>query len=144
MTKLEKTEILLIPFIGWLVWQLNMSNSLELTRIVLYASALLLLQGLIRDITLLMISKPNANEETIQATCLCVESSIGMTGIIAGAVLIGIGFDSTLNMSPLKWSMGIMGVLVIGFLIKDFVIQAIPLRIYRDKDHMNIVFTWKK
>lgn len=144
MTKLEKAELLFIPVIGIFIWQLKQQNNLELGRLVLYASALLLLQSLIRDVFLLFISKSHSHNEIKKATCMCMESSIGMTGIIAGSLLVGFGFNVILGMNPMKWSLGVMLILIVGFLIKDIVIQFNPIRIYSDKNHMNIVFTWKK
>lgn len=144
MNKLEKAELLFIPAIGILLWQFELQNNLGLGRLVLYAAALLLLQSLIRDVLLLLVSKPYSQEEMTKATCMCMESSIGMTGIIAGSLLVGFGFDAILNMNPMSWSLGVMLILIVGFLIKDIVIQFKPIRIYSDKNHMNIIFTWKK
>jgi hypothetical protein len=144
VSKLEKVELFLIPVIGLLIWQFKQQSNLGLGRLVLYASALLLAQSLIRDISLLFASKPHNHEKIQKATCMCMESSIGMTGIIAGSLLVGLGFDAILSMKPMIWSLGVMLILIVGFLIKDIVIQLNPMRIYSDKNHMNIVFTWKK
>ena len=36
------------------------------------------------------------------------------------------------------------GILAVGFAIKDFVIELRPLRIRRDRDHLNIVVHWRR
>ena len=135
---------MLIPVMGLLIWQFMQQSNLQMGRLVLYASALLLVQSLIRDLFLLRASQSVRHEEIKKATCMCMESSIGMTGIIAGSLLVGFGFDTFLSMNSMVWSIGVMLILIGGFLIKDIVIQFKPIRIYSDKNHMNIVFTWKK
>lgn len=41
------------------------------------------------------------------------------------------------------WSVLVMLIMGLGFVIKDYVLEWSPWRIRRDKDHMNIVFTWR-
>ena len=42
------------------------------------------------------------------------------------------------------WSILAVTVLAIGFAIKDFVFEWRPFRIRREKDHVNLVFSWKR
>ena len=74
---------------------------------------------------------------------MCVESTVGATGVVAGLVVLGSAMDSTLSTSPLLVSTVVIGVLVVGFAIKDLILDFRPFRIRREKDHLNIVFSWK-
>ena len=76
--------------------------------------------------------------------CMCVESTVGVTGIVAGLIVLGSAADSNLFVSRTLWSILAVAVLVIGFAIKDFVFEWRPFRVRRDKDHVNLVFSWKK
>jgi hypothetical protein len=119
--------------------QLSVGNAL------LVLSALLLLQSLIRDISILMLSKKDPgpiDQKSMQ--CLCVESALGMTGVLVGAGLLGLGITRQIAMDKFLWGFSIALLVGLGFAIKDFVVQANPWRIFRDKDHLNIVISWKK
>ena len=75
---------------------------------------------------------------------MCIESTVGATGIVAGAVLLGTGIDRPVVMDKGIWSPLAMATMAVGFAIKDYVLEWRPWRVRRDKDHTNIVFTWKK
>jgi len=75
---------------------------------------------------------------------MCVESTVGVTGVVAGIILVGAASDKTLVMGQALWAALAVVVLAVGFAIKDFVFEWRPFRIRRDKDHVNLVFSWKK
>lgn len=146
MTAAEKIELALIPVAGASVWAMaeRLPDQVGIGSLLLAASVLLLLQGLIRDLWLLSRRSRNSQASTCQeALCMCVESTVGATGVVAGLVILGSAFDSKLLLSPWLWSVLAVGVLATGFAIKDFVFEWRPFRIRRDKDHVNIVFSWK-
>ena len=147
MTPAEKFEIASIPLIGiasgfipgWL------PADISIGVLLLGASVLLLAQGLIRDLWLISRSKQHSHDGTRQqALCMCVESTVGVTGVVAGLVILGSTIDSTLSASPLLISLLAIGILVFGFSVKDLILEFRPFRIRRDKDHLNIVFSWKR
>ena len=147
MTKLEKTELGLIPIAGLvaflispvLPWQLSVGNTL------LLFSALLLFQSLIRDLSILLLSpKTVASAAPKVMQCLCVESALGMTGVLVGAGILGFGITQQIQMDKFAMGISVAGLVGVGFAIKDLVVQVRPWRIFRDKDHVNIVFSWKK
>ena len=74
---------------------------------------------------------------------MCVESTLGVTGVIAGLALVGSGVDSRVAVSAALISFVAIGVLGIGFAIKDLIFEFRPFRIRRDKEHLNIVVRWK-
>lgn len=145
MTIGEKVELAIIPIVGIAVLLMAQAlpTQISIARLLLDAAALLLLQSLVRDLWLLRrrSSAPSAGRRA--ARCMCVESTIGASGVAAGALLIGIGFDQAITIDSRLWSALAVVVLGTGFAIKDYVIEWNPWRIRKDKDHINIVFTWK-
>lgn len=137
---------MLIPVTAMAIWFLIpvLPHTLPTGQLLLYASALILLQSLARDLWLLSRKSRAQDKNRKAARCMCIESTVGATGVIAGGVLLGAGVGQPVSMSG--WSWPVLSVLVLGtgFLVKDYILEWSPWRIRRDKDHMNIVFTWKK
>ena len=75
---------------------------------------------------------------------MCVESTVGASGVVAGLVVFGSAIDATIALQPLATGLLVAGILAVGFAIKDFVIELRPLRIRRDRDHLNIVVHWRR
>ena len=146
MTVVERIELALIPVMGITFWFLTpiLPDKLPAGRLLLLASALLLFQSLVRDVWFLSRKGRGEQELGRAARCMCIESTVGATGIVVGAILLGAGIGQLVSMSDWSWSVLIMLVLSGGFLMKDYVVEWSPWRIRRDKDHMKIVFTWKK
>ena len=147
MTKGEKTELALIPVLGIGVWLVApaLPEQMGVGRLLLAASAFLLFQSLVRDLWLLARDKRASQPSPRRAArCMCIESTVGATGIVVGAILLGTGITRSVVMDDWVWSVLVMLVVGIGFLIKDYVLEWSPWRIRRDRDHMNIVFTWKR
>jgi hypothetical protein len=146
MTIAEKIELALIPVLGVSIWLMGaeLPASVSTGALLLGVSILLLLQSLIRDLWLLTKQRratpPSSRRE---ARCMCVESAVGATGVTVGLMVLGSGIDLV---APINgWNLSCLAavVMVIGFVIKDYVLEWKPFRIRRDKDHVNIVFTWK-
>jgi len=147
MTIAEKVEFMLIPVLGAIIWLLpiGLPEKPDSGRLLLVAAAILLFQGLIRDLCLLRQSRLSAKMESpVRAQCICAESLIGITGVVVGIGMLGSGIDQPVSVSNGTWSLLVMGILVMGYGIKNYAIELNPMRIRRDKDHMNIIFSWKK
>ena len=147
MTIVEKVEFTLIPVLGAIFWLLpiGLPEKPGSGRLLLVAAAILLFQGLIRDLWLLRKSKLSAKiDSPVRAQCICAESLIGITGVVVGIGLLGSGIDRPVSVSNGTWSLLVMAILTMGYGIKDYVIELNPLRIRRDKDHLNLVFSWKR
>lgn len=147
MTPAEKLELALIAIVGLSVELLagHLPSRIGIGPLLLGASAMLLFQGLVRDLWLITRQKPNLEEEARRkALCMCAESTVGMTGVVAGLGILGSGIDAALPVSPLLLSALVSAVLVFGFLIRDFIFEWRPFRIRREKDHLNVVFSWKR
>ena len=147
MTIAEKTELALIPVLGTGVWLAGSSlpDRAGVGTLLLATSGLLLFQSLVRDLWLVARKRrADKSGSRRKERCMCVESTVGATGIIVGLVLLGSGIGRTVGMSPWTWSALALTVMVAGFLVKDLVFELWPVRIRRHKDHMGIIFTWKK
>ena len=148
MTLLEKSELAVIPLCtagAWVLAPAFMPDRIDSGRLLCLASALLLFQSLIRDLLLLATAKRAPAPPTrLVARCMCVESTIGVTGLVVGAVLLGVAIRRPVAMAPWGWSLLLFVVLAAGYGMKDMVFEWNPWRIRQDKDHLNIVFTWKK
>ena len=147
MKTAEIIELALIPVAGAFVWWLagRLPDQISIGSLLLAASVLLLLQGLLRDLWILAQRREHSpSGPRTEALCMCVESTVGVTGVVAGLILVGAAADKTLVMSQGLWATLAMVVLAVGFAIKDFVFEWRPFRIRRDKDHVNLVFSWKK
>lgn len=147
MTTAENIELALIPIFGAGLWLLSteLPNKVGVGKLLLGASVLLLFQGLIRDLWLLSKNKPSESQPPPRkASCLCVESTIGITGVVVGILALSFGIAWSVAMSNGAWSVLVMVIMTIGFAIKDYVIEWNPWRVRREKDHINIVFTWKR
>lgn len=146
MTIIEKLETIIIIILGLFLLLMTKIFPVEIGigQFLLYASALLLLQSLIRDLCILYKNR-NMNKLKTQrmARCMCVESTIGALGVLIAVILLGIRLDLIITMNEWIWIIVIEAILILGFYIKDFVFEWMPWRLYKDNDHINIVFTWK-
>lgn len=147
LTAAEKLELALIPVAGVISVFVaeRQPGQISIGVLLLGASVLLLLQGLVRDLWLIsQRNRPSRDSAPQEALCMCVESTVGVTGVVAGLIILGSTIDSRLSVSPLLISLLTTGILIIGFAIKDFIFELRPFRIRRDRDHLNIVFRWKR
>jgi hypothetical protein len=146
MTRAEWIEVLLIGILApmsWLAWP-YFPSPIPLWQIVLGVSILLLLQSLVRDVAILLRTRRSAsNEPRKEAQCFCLESTVGVTGVVAGAALVGL--DSSTNVTISRWDffLAVAGTMALSFIIKDLVISWKPLGVRREKDHLNLIVRWK-
>jgi hypothetical protein len=147
MTRAEWIEIFAIAVVAAASWPASnfFHTTIPLWEIVLGASALLLAQSLVRDVAILFRSSRSSAKSELrkEAQCFCLESTVGMTGVIAGLALIGLGSSHQIEMSRWEFSVGVAGTMALGFIIKDFVISWNPFGVRREKDHLNLIVRWK-
>ncbi len=145
MTKaqwIEVSAIAVFTAISWLVWP--QFSAMPLWQIVLGLSALVLAQSLVRDIAILLRSRRSASQEPRkEAQCFCLESTVGSTGVLAGAVLAGFGGSTPVAIDRWELSLAAAATMVAGFLVKDLVISWRPFGVRRETDHLNLVVRWK-
>lgn len=111
----------------------------------LTVAALILAQSLLRDLWLLSrLRRSPTGVQRRAASCMCVESTVGLVGVLIGSILLGAGGSATLRIQPWGWAALVGLAMSFAFLLKDFVIEWKPWRIVRDKDHVNIAVVWKR
>ena len=147
MTRGEWIEVLLIGIISptcWVTWPYFPSPT-PVWQIVLGISALLLFQSLVRDVAILLRARHAAsNEARKEAQCFCLESTIGVTGVVAGAALVGLGSSTHITIGRWEFLLIAAGTMALGFAIKDLVITWKPLGVRRETNHLNVIVRWKR
>ena len=146
MSTLEKFELALIPVIGLVVGLLvpALPRAINAGYLLLTMSAILLLQSLLRDLFLLASVKKSSQPQMNKVRCMCLESTVGITGIVVGAGLFGLGVDAAIMLQNWSGSVLVLIILGTGFGIKDFILETNPWRVRQDKNHMNIIVTWNR
>ncbi len=140
---IEAGLIVAVAAASRLAWPI-LPGTMPLWQIVLGLSALLLAQSLVRDVAILFRRRQQAlNQPRLEAQCFCLESTVGATGIVAGAALAGLGSSSRVATSGWEFSIAVPGILALGFVIKDLVIYWKPFGLRREKDHLNLIVRWK-
>jgi hypothetical protein len=140
---IEALAIGVVALIGWLVWPYFPSPT-PVWQIVLGTSTLLLAQSLVRDVAILLRSRSSTSiEHRKEAQCICLESTVGATGVVTGAILAGLGRSTQLAIGRWEFFLAVAGTMALGFLIKDFVISWKPPGVRREKDHLNLIVRWK-
>lgn len=144
LTSLEKVEITLIPLAVAGVWFAQVGLIMKPGELLMAASILLLLQGLCRDAWLWVSARRNpAPAEARYAACMCIESTLGFTGIILSSVFVAANLGPFIRVPPPAMTLAVAMVLVAGYLLKDFVFSWSPWRVYREKNHATLNFRWK-
>ena len=116
---------------------------IELGNVVLGAAALLLFQGLIRDLVRVRAARRAAAASTRTVTCMCAESTIGVTVILVGLVLVFATSPVVLRLPRYGWPGGVAAVMLFGFAIRNLVLDWRERRFRFESDHAVIV-AWKK
>ena len=141
----EKTELILVPVAGVLCWLAAplLPQEVGFGALVIIGSGIILLQSLIRDLFILAYpDKKEGESPTRKARCICLESLVGVLGVAAGLIIIVTGLAGLIEMKATCWSLVVMAALITGFMIRDFVLELKPFRLYRDRNHQNIIVKW--
>ena len=146
MTSAERFELACAPLAAaaaWLAWP-ALPHAIALGHALLAASAAMLFQSLVRDLWLLRAARARARTEPSSATNgLCVESALGMAGVVAGALVAFAAAPMTIAPSRAALALAVFALVVAGFLLKDWIVERNPWRLRRDPDHMNLVVRWR-
>jgi hypothetical protein len=146
MTRSEWIELVVIAVLApvcWLVWP-RFPTAMPLWQIVLKLSALLLAQSLARDITILLGSRMStAIAPRKEAQCFCMESTVGVTGVVAGISLAALGVSTHVVIPQWGFCLALLATMSMGIAIKDLVISWNPFGLRREKDHLNLIVRWK-
>ena len=146
ITRAEKIELGLIVSAagGVAVVAKRLPEALEAGSLLAIAALALLGQGLLRDLWLWSKQRRFvATAQPEEARCMCVESTVGLSGVLAGVVLTAVGVSVQVPIAVEMWP--VMGVVVwgAGFAMKDLVVQWAPWKLRRVKDHGSILVRWR-
>ena len=149
MLRREKVELALIVLATLAAWRLAsvLPVSVPAGHLILAASVLLLGQGLLRDLWIKFGPKPAAVAEPVptdaakpqRIVCMCMESSVGVAGVIAGLCILLCGIGRRIEVSPYCWPALVLVVGITGFIIKDFVLDWKNRTVKRVKDHQSVI-----
>jgi hypothetical protein len=142
----EKAELGAIPLAaGVTAWLApRPALALEWGELIAGAALLILVQGFFRDLWLLRQARRQPAAAGREARCMCVESALGLTGVAAGVGLVGLGFDRPVALAPAGLAAAVGLAMLAGYLLKDFVFEWSPWKIYREKDHAQVILRWRK
>ncbi len=150
MSKLEKVEVFLIACAAGLAFVLANAGvvpaKIKTSTLILVLSNIILVQGLVRDLALIYLYRSKEKKQpSVSASCICAESTVGVTGIIIGAtiMLYASSYNPGISLDPLAWMATSLATMFAGYFIKDWVFTWNPVGIKYDKNHVNIVVKWK-
>lgn len=94
----------------------------ELRWVFGYAAAVILGQGLVRDLARIALRRAPP-VETFKMTCLCAESSLGLVLLLVGAGgLTLLGVKETILIDQTRLGIGLLTLLLVGLFAKDYVV----------------------
>ena len=100
----------------------------------------LLGQGLLRDLFILYaIKRDKRQPERIGIVCMCVESVVGLTSVIAGLAMLFIGIGYVIKFPQWYWPVFTGVTWLFGFVIKNYIIDFTHLRLKRVQGHHNFI-----
>jgi len=143
MTGFERSELAIIALAMLLAWPLlrHLPDHPSIGGLLTTAAATLLGQGLLRDIALLATARSKGPKR--RQACLCVESLVGVSAVVGGIALALWQPAWCLAAGRPTWAMVFGLTLLAGFLQKDLVITWWPPRLRRDRNHLNVIVTWR-
>jgi hypothetical protein len=139
---IEAALIVGVALAASLAWPC-LPTDLSGSQVVLGFAVLLLAQSLLRDVSILLRSR-GANLPERTASCLCLESAVGATGVAVGLAIAGLGDFGAVSLSRANLAFGVAAMLALGLAIKDWVITWNPWGLQREKDHLNLILRWKR
>ena len=74
---------------------------------------------------------------------MCLESTVGLSGVVAGVVFTVAGAPSVVAVAEWVWPMAGALVWLAGYAMKDVVIQWSPWKLRRVKDHGSLIVRWR-
>lgn len=146
MTRAEKVEsgLIVLAVAGVAAGAVHLPERLEAGSFCAVAALALLGQGLLRDLWLLAKQrKAGRGVRHEEARCMCLESTAGLGGVLAGVLLTALAVPCAITMAKWAWPLGAGLVWGAGFAIKDVVIQWKPWKVRRVQDHGSILVRWR-
>jgi len=134
MTSAERTEAAVMSglALGWAaIAPLRWAGSLPV--VVGWFAALLLAQGLVRDVVKLAVTRARSKGGR-QIRCLCAESTVGLLLLSVALALVLCGIDQPIALGRIAVLAGPPSTLLFGFFAKDYVVS-----IRKETDHASVI-----
>lgn len=130
----EKVELAVAALVVLvlLVAARGLSREVPLGPLIAYAAAVVLGQGLVRDLVRVAWRRARPRP-TERAACLCAESSVGLTLVAVGLGLTVLGDPRPVLVTGPRLTVGVALLLAFGFVAKDWVVV-----LRRVEDHGSI------
>jgi hypothetical protein len=144
LTRTASVEFFLIIMIGIVCYLVTITwpDSISVGRFVLSMSAIFLVQTLLRDLWLLASQRFEKGRPAQPMSAFCVESAVGIFAVVVGCGLLFIPLSTRVSLGNTGWSISIFLTMLLCFVLRDYVFQWRPWRIYKEPDHVNIVVRW--
>ena len=122
------------------------ARRVALADLVLAGAALILVQGLARDVARLRAARREAIARRVAtdpaprraALCTCVESGLGVSAVVAGAVLVFAGSAQRFTVPSLAWPALFASITLLGWVVRDVVFDARRRRLRVERDHASL------
>jgi hypothetical protein len=136
MTTLEKAELGIIALVGAGTAAFASAWTASVGQVIGIAAAVILAQGLVRDVVKLVVKRRAMAGEAgpRRIVCLCAESTVGLLLVCVSTALVFSGLDQPVHLGHLLLSFGVPGLLLFGFVAKDYVIS-----VRRETDHASVL-----
>ena len=144
ITRPQRIElsVLLLTVITVALGAPRLPTTTSLSALVLSASVLILAQSLVRDSWLWLRQRHALSLQPTRAlACFCLESTLGSVGVALGLSLSLFAPRLSVYMPAASWTVLVGISLLLGFLIRDWVITWRPLGLRRETDHFNIIIS---
>ena len=141
-----RVELILVAGIGAALFSGALPSPVKIlsANLVLGLSAVFLVQTLIRDLYLLYQQrKRGKSHDNVAGAAFCLETTVGIAGVITGAGWLLSGYSAVLEISEGVWAVLVVLTMLLCFLLRDYVIRWRPWAILRDPGHINIIVRFR-
>ncbi len=115
---------------------------IELGEALLLGAAVLLAQGLVRDLVRWRRTRTTGPSPARRITCVCTESSIGATAILAGILVLFGTTPTVVHVPSMAWPIAAAAITVFGFTTRHLVFDWRTRRVRWEPAHDGIV-VWR-
>jgi hypothetical protein len=136
LTRLEKAELAIIAILSIVFLFVLKGHPVTASHAIFVGgfAVLMLMQSLIRDETLLILSRRKAKGVKIKLACVCAETTVGGTLVLVALCMAVFGSTRPVTVPGFVVAGGAIGTLLFGFYAKNYVIVF-----RKEKDHSRII-----
>lgn len=134
LIRFEKVELALIALAPIAVFAGNARWAPSLGTLVASSAALLLMQGLLRDLARIARFGRKSPLAPRRIACLCAETSVGLPLVALGIALAASGASGEVALGRAGLAALVACVLGAGFVLKDYVVV-----LKKEKDHASVI-----